>query len=204
MCCSGVEGGGLGVAGDDRLVDHSVLGDVDAGAARLGDRVVAQPLPQRLVHQRRRRGRRRRAAPGCRSSPRAGGERGGRRSFQTAMSHRLGLHRGEQVLGRGVALRAARRRAGRRRAPAARAPRARPTGDASCGAPRRAGGRRPRTSPRPGASRRRPAAAARRSPRAPTRGDLQRPASSRSDGSRSPGASAPERMSAASRSATCS
>ena len=29
----GVEGGGLGVAGDDRLVDHAVLGRVDAGAA---------------------------------------------------------------------------------------------------------------------------------------------------------------------------
>src|SRR3954451_4188499 len=47
----GVEGGGLGVAGDDRLVDHAVLGQVDAGAAALGGRGVAQPLPQRLVHQ---------------------------------------------------------------------------------------------------------------------------------------------------------
>src|SRR5215216_2897713 len=48
-----VERGRGGVAVDDRLVDHAVLGRMDAGAAGLGDRVVAQALPQRLVHQRR-------------------------------------------------------------------------------------------------------------------------------------------------------
>src|SRR5215218_11475581 len=47
----GVEGGRGGVAVDDRLVDHPVLGRVDARAAGPGDRVVAQPLPERLVHQ---------------------------------------------------------------------------------------------------------------------------------------------------------
>src|SRR5215207_7793850 len=49
----GIEGSRRGVAVDDRLVDHPVLGRVDARAAGLRDRVVAQPLPQRLVHQRR-------------------------------------------------------------------------------------------------------------------------------------------------------
>src|SRR5215207_754460 len=47
----GVEGRRGGVAVEDRLVDHAVLGRVHARAARLGDRVVAQPLPERLVHQ---------------------------------------------------------------------------------------------------------------------------------------------------------
>ena len=51
MCWVGVEGGGLGIAGDDRLVDHAVLGDVDSCPSGDRDRVVAQPLPQRLVHQ---------------------------------------------------------------------------------------------------------------------------------------------------------
>src|SRR6185436_2429435 len=40
----------FGVALGDRLVDHAVLGEVDGGTAGNGDRVVAQPLPQRLVH----------------------------------------------------------------------------------------------------------------------------------------------------------
>src|SRR5829696_7428804 len=48
----GVERGGGGVALDDRLVDHAVLGRVHARAAGAGDRVVAQPLPERLVHER--------------------------------------------------------------------------------------------------------------------------------------------------------
>src|SRR5215207_1977987 len=48
----GVEGRGGGVALDDRLVDHAVLGRVHARAAGVGDGVVAQPLPERLVHQR--------------------------------------------------------------------------------------------------------------------------------------------------------
>src|SRR5215212_1306194 len=48
----GVEGRGAGIAVHDRLVDHPVLGRVDAGAAGPHDRVVAQALPQRLVHQR--------------------------------------------------------------------------------------------------------------------------------------------------------
>src|SRR4051794_7626726 len=48
----GVEQRGGGVAVDDRLVDHAVLGRVDAGAARAGDGVVAQALPQRLIHHR--------------------------------------------------------------------------------------------------------------------------------------------------------
>src|SRR5215213_4202176 len=47
----GVEGGSGGVAVDDRLVDHPVLGRVDPRTAGPGDRVVAQPLPERLVHQ---------------------------------------------------------------------------------------------------------------------------------------------------------
>src|SRR3954470_21574550 len=42
----------FGVAFGDRLVDHAVLGEVDGGPAGDGDRVVAQPLPQRLVHDR--------------------------------------------------------------------------------------------------------------------------------------------------------
>src|SRR5918995_1866400 len=48
----GVEGRGGGVALDDRLVDHAVLGRVHARAAGAGDGVVAQALPQRLVHER--------------------------------------------------------------------------------------------------------------------------------------------------------
>src|SRR5918994_3946349 len=47
----GVEGRGGGVALDDRLVDHAVLGRMDARAAGTGDGVVAQPLPERLVHE---------------------------------------------------------------------------------------------------------------------------------------------------------
>src|SRR5215218_7464988 len=46
-----VEGGRVAVAVDDRLVDHAVLGGVDPRPPRLGDGVVAQALPERLVHQ---------------------------------------------------------------------------------------------------------------------------------------------------------
>ena len=48
----GVEGGRIGVAVDDRLVDHAVLGRVQARAPGHRHRLVAQALPQRLVHHR--------------------------------------------------------------------------------------------------------------------------------------------------------
>src|SRR3954470_18348857 len=50
---TGVRFGGVAVAVGDRLVDHAVLGEVDGRVTGRGDRVVAQPLPQGLVHQRR-------------------------------------------------------------------------------------------------------------------------------------------------------
>src|SRR5919201_1878617 len=49
----GVEGGRVGVAVDDGLVDHAVLGRVQLGPTGHGDRLVAQALPQWLVHGRR-------------------------------------------------------------------------------------------------------------------------------------------------------
>src|SRR5579862_6763938 len=47
---AGVQLSRVEVALGDRLVDHPVLGDVDLHAPRLGQRVVAEPAPQRLVH----------------------------------------------------------------------------------------------------------------------------------------------------------
>src|SRR5215208_2451228 len=104
----GVEGGRGGVAVDDRLVDHPMLGRVDARAARLRDRVVAQPLPERLVHQRR-------DLVGEGEQHRVGRQRGEPAVEAAvalvptaAVAVRLrGVHRVEQLLGLGVCAAAA-------------------------------------------------------------------------------------------------
>ena len=143
----GVEGGRLGVAVDDRLVDHPVLGGVDAGAAGHGDRVVAQPVPERLVHQlgdvvgegeqHGVAGHRRQLAveEAVRRAP--GGDSAGSRPPW----RRAGSPRPRRAVRAG-------RPDGRPRARAARGPPARPTGSRRAGPQRPRARRRPRTFPR--------------------------------------------------------
>ncbi len=175
---------------------------MDAGAAGGGDRVVAQALPERLVHQRG-------DVVGEREQDRVAGHRRELAVEQAVGGvpggdvHRLGLHRGQQLLGGGVRLRPGGGQAGdrglqlgarlehRRRARVVRRPRA---GGG-------AGDERARALPRLDHALHLQRAIASRTEARLTSSERAR---SRSDGSRSPGASTPDRMSAARRSAICS
>ena len=126
-----VERGGLGVAVDDRLVDHAVLGGVDARAAgrrrssrRAGAATAAGPSARRRV--------------GEREQDRVAGHRGelaveaGGRRRSSGARRVVGSPTASIAASRlsrlGVAAARAARRARRRAARAARAPRARRTG----------------------------------------------------------------------------
>ena len=169
------------VALADRFVDHPVLGDVDPHPARVRQRVVAKPPPQRLVHDRR-------ELVADRDHDRVAGHHS-----DLAVKHAVGLrpdrpliragrvrqplHLVQQPLGERVAAGAVGRDPGdrglerlarlqQRERAGVRGPGA-PAGTPRATEPWR---RRPRTSPSRGASpqSRRPAAP--RSPRAPTSG----------------------------------